>query len=37
MGIGTPQGGVDAGKAQSLEDRADAMQSEIKDGSIIVD
>ena len=24
-------------KAQSLEDRADAMQSEIKDGSIIVD
>ena len=37
MGIGTPQGGVDAGKAQSLKDRADAMQSEIKDGSIIVD
>ncbi|MEE1473339.1 hypothetical protein [Dialister invisus] len=37
MGIGTPQGGVDAGKAQSLEDRADAMQSEIKEGSIIVD
>ena len=37
MGIGTPQGGVDAGKAQSLEERADAMQSEIKEGSIIVD
>ena len=37
MGIGTPQGGGDAGKSQSLEDRADAMQSEIKEGSIIVD
>ena len=37
MGIGTPQGGVDAGIAQNLKDRADAMQSEIKDGSIIVD
>ncbi len=37
MGIGTPQGGVDASIAQSLKDRADAMQSEIKDGSIIVD
>ncbi|MFQ8789765.1 hemagglutinin repeat-containing protein [Dialister invisus] len=37
MGIGTPQGGGDASIAQSLKDRADAMQSEIKDGSIIVD
>ena len=37
MGIGTPQVGGDAGIAQSLKDRADAMQSEIKDGSIIVD
>ena len=37
MGIGTPQGGIDAGKAQNLEDRADTMQSEIKEGSIIVD
>ena len=37
MGIGTPQVGGDASIAQSLKDRADAMQSEIKDGSIIVD
>ena len=37
MGIGTPQVGGDAGIAQNLKDRADAMQSEIKDGSIIVD
>ena len=37
MGIGTPQAGGDAGIAQNLKDRADAMQSEIKDGSIIVD
>ena len=37
MGIGTPQGGGDASIAQSLKDRADAMQSEIKEGSIIVD
>ena len=37
MGIGTPQAGGDASIAQSLKDRADAMQSEIKDGSIIVD
>ena len=37
MGIGTPQVGGDASIAQSLKDRADAMQSEIKEGSIIVD
>ena len=37
MGIGTPQVGGDAGIAQNLKDRADAMQSEIKEGSIIVD
>ena len=37
MGIGTPQVGGDTGIAQNLKDRADAMQSEIKDGSIIVD
>ena len=37
MGIGTPQAGGDAGNAQNMKDRADAMQREIEDGSIIVD